>query len=136
MINRTLEQILVYDKQHYFARFLKYEFNEKFDFQKFKKNENLNDIEKKFSMVVFVVYSEADLFDFVEVYKMGVQILVCTYNKEILNKMKNVSNIVLFDSSITKLEMVKELRHFFYRTTSLHKQIQKSKNINNLKQSI
>ncbi|MFV5697421.1 hypothetical protein ACM55H_03545 [Flavobacterium sp. ZT3R17] len=127
---------MVYDKQHYFARFLKYEFNKKFNFQKFKKDENLEDIEKKFSIVVFVVYSEADLFDFVEVYKMGVQILVCTYNKEILNKMKNVSNIILFDISTTKLEMVKELRHFFYRTTSPHKQIQNSKNINNLKQSI
>jgi hypothetical protein len=108
-----LEQILVYDKQHYFSRFLKYEFNKKINFKKVKNNEDLNDIEKKFSTVVFVIYSESDLLDFVKVYGKEVQILVCTYNQEILGKMKNVSNIILLDTSKTKFEMVKELRNFF-----------------------
>lgn len=111
--NIKLKQILVFDKQHYFSRFLKYEFNELFYFKKFSNDEDLNDIKKKFLTIVFVIYSESDLLDFVKVYGSGVQILVCTYNKEVLDKMKNINDIILLDTSKTKFEMVKELRNFF-----------------------
>ena len=118
-----LEQILVYDKQHYFSRFLKYKFNEIFDFKKYKNDEDLNDMEEKFLTIVFVIYSESDLLDFVKVYGKGPQILVCSYNKEILRKMKNINDIILLDISKTKLEMEKELLTVFNCIIPQYKEI-------------
>lgn len=109
-----LPQILVYDRQNYFFRFLKYKFYKNFKFKKVKNDKNFDDDLGKYQIVVFVMYLESELFDFSKIYSTGVQILVCTYNKNILRRMGNRSNIILLDTSKTKLEMVKELENFLY----------------------
>ncbi len=107
-----LQKILVYDKQNYFFRFLKYEFDKIFDFKKVKNDEIINDL-GGYAIVVFVIYSESELLDFLKVYSNGCQVLVCTYNKEMLSKMQSLDDIILLDISKTKYEMTKELRNFF-----------------------
>jgi hypothetical protein len=116
-----LQQILVYDKQHYFFRFLKNQFEENFEFKKITKLEKLKDL-SKYPIVVFVMYNEAELFDFMNMYIADIHVLVCTFNKNILHKIKITSNISLLDTSKTKIEMEKELRVFF-KSLVVHKHI-------------
>jgi hypothetical protein len=111
MNREELQKILVYDKQHYFSKFLKLQFKN-INFQKVKNEENFYD-PTKYMAIVFVLYSEPEVFDFLNVRINGKQVLVCTYNTKILNKMKKFNNITLVDTSKTKIEMIKEVRKFF-----------------------
>lgn len=111
MINMELQQILVSDNQHYFLNFLKRQFKN-INFQKIKNEESLYNL-TKYSAIVFVLYSEPEVFDFLNIMSNGKQVLVCTYNTKILDKMKKFSNITLVDTSMTKIEMIKEVRKFF-----------------------
>lgn len=107
-----LQQILVYDNQNYFFRFLKYEFDENFEFKKIKKNNNFNEM-SNYIIVVFVMYSESEFLDFLKLYNTGVQILVATYNKELLSEMERMNNVILLDTSKAKKEIARELSDFF-----------------------
>lgn len=107
------QQILVYDKQHYFFRILKYELSNHFKFENLKNAKDIID-ESAYEMIVFVMYAETDLSDFIRVCtKWDKQILVCTHNKIIFDKLQNIKNVVLFDALKTKNEMVKQLHSFF-----------------------
>ncbi|CAA9203309.1 hypothetical protein [Flavobacterium collinsii] len=111
-----LSKILIYDNGHYFSRLVKYKFKKDFDFKVFKnfdRVENFDDIENVYSIIVFVIYSETDLFDFIRIYKKGVQVVVATHDKEILKKMTNINDILLFDISIKRLEILEEVKRLF-----------------------
>ncbi|CAA9200437.1 hypothetical protein [Flavobacterium collinsii] len=111
-----LDKILVYDYHNYFSRLLKYKFKKDFDFKVFKsfdRIKNFDEIKNDYSIIVFVIYSETDLFDFVRIYGRGFHILVAIHNKEILKKMKKVSDIFLLDISSTQNEMLEGITNFF-----------------------
>lgn len=113
-----LKKILVIDNQHYFGRFLKIHFKKIFCFDVLKKieaNHNFSLYEKDYSIIIFVMYSEDNLFDFIKMYKQKVKIIVCTYDTKILSEMRNVNNICLVDTSILKDDLVDNLTRIFER---------------------
>ena len=103
---------VVYDSRNYFSRFLKYEFRKNFKFDTFK---NFNDFEneiKNYSTIIFVIYSEEELVDFMKIYKAGFPLIVCTFNEKLLLKMKSVEEILLLDTSKVKSEVIIELKSY------------------------
>jgi len=106
-----LQEIVVYDKQNYFCKFLKLQFIN-YSFKKVKNEDDLNDL-TNYSTIVFVLYTESELFDLSNLRDSGKQILVCSFNSKILDKVKKMDKVTLIDSSKTKKELVKELRVFF-----------------------
>jgi hypothetical protein len=108
-----LLQILVYDKQHYFFRLLKYELDHRFKFEYLKNSSDLINT-KEYEMMVFVVYTEVDLYDFIKVREQWQkQILVCIHNKVIYENMLDIKGVVAFDVSKVRHEITKELHGFF-----------------------
>ena len=103
---------VVYDSQHYFSRFLKYEFRKTLEFDTFK---NFNHLEKalnNYSTILFVIYIEEELIDLMKIYKKGIPLIVCTFNKQLLLKLKNIDEILLLDTSKVKSEVITELKSY------------------------
>lgn len=110
------KKILVYDNQHYLARFLKLRFDKKYDFvvyNKFREKDEFNSIEDEFSFVFFVIYSDTDLYDFIRIYAKGIPVIVASHNKEILSKMNQVGDLLVFDASLKKNEMADNIINLF-----------------------
>jgi hypothetical protein len=104
---------LVYDNQKYFSRFLKYEFEQEFDFHVCRNFDYFDQKLNDYSVIIFVIYSEEEIFDFISVYKKGIPVIVCSFNKIILNKLKKMEEISVLDTSNLRSELIIELRNFF-----------------------
>lgn len=105
--------VLVYDKQHYFFRFLKSELDNHIKFENLKNIKDTID-ESEYEMIVFVMYNETDFFDFIETHEQwDKQILVCTHNNMFFLKIQNIKNVLVLDALKPKKEMAKELHTFF-----------------------
>ena len=87
LLNKT-KKGLVYDNQKYFSRFLKYEFEREFDFKVCRNFDYFDGKLSDYSVIIFVIYEEEELFDFLQVYQKGIPLIICTFNKQILNKLK------------------------------------------------
>lgn len=103
---------LVYDNQKYFLRLLKYEFKD-ISFDSYSNFNYFNEILNNYSIIIFVIYSEEELFDFMKVYKKGVPLIMCTFSKERLIKLQSIDDLILLDTSKVRSEIVTELRHHF-----------------------
>lgn len=104
---------LVYDNQKYFSRFLKYEFEQEFDFNVCRNFDYFDQKLNDYSVIIFVIYSEDEIFDFISVYKKGIPVIVCSFNKQILNKLKKMEDVSVLDTSSLRSELIIELRNFF-----------------------
>jgi hypothetical protein len=104
---------LVYDSQKYFSRFLKYEFKETFSFDTYTDFKSFDNGLKKYSLIVFVIYSYEELLDFMSVYKKGIPIIVCTFNNKMMLEFGKIEEILLLDTSNVKSEIVIELKSYF-----------------------
>ncbi|RKT00466.1 hypothetical protein [Flavobacterium sp. 123] len=104
---------LVYDNQKYFSRFLKYEFEQEFDFNVCRNFDYFDQKLNDYSVIIFVIYSEDEIFDFISVYKKGIPVIVCSFNKIILEKLKKMEDISVLDTSSLRSELIIELRNFF-----------------------
>jgi hypothetical protein len=104
---------LVYDNQKYFSRLLKYEFKEDISFDTYSNFKCFNEILDNYSIIIFVIYSEEELFDFMKVYKKGVPLILCTFSKERLIKLQKIEDLILLDTSKVRSEIVTELRYYF-----------------------
>lgn len=112
VLNKTRKG-LVYDNQKYFSRFLKYEFEQEFDFNVYR---NFNYFDEKLSnyfVIIFVIYTEEELFDFLRVYEKGIPLIVCSFNKQILDKFNKMDDVSVLDTSSLRSELIIELRNFF-----------------------
>ncbi len=108
--------VLIYDNQHGFSRFLKKEFGKVIDFKVYKNFDsisNLDTIQEYYSFVIFVIYSESDLFDFIKIHGKGLPIVVCSF-KVILNKFENNDGISFIDISKCKKELLNDFQFFLY----------------------
>lgn len=112
LLNKT-KKGLVYDNQKYFSRFLKYEFEQEFDFKVCRNFDYFNEKLSDYSVIIFVIYEEEELFDFLQVYQKGIPLIICTFNKQILNKLKKTDDISVLDTSSLRSELIIELRNFF-----------------------
>lgn len=103
------KEVLVYDNQHMFSRFLKKQFGKEVSFKVYKKfssEDNFDNIQEEYSFIFFIVYSGEDLFDFIKLQRKGVPIVVCSFNKKILYKFKNIRDISLLDISASREELI------------------------------
>jgi hypothetical protein len=103
----SMKKVLVYDGQRYFSRYLRYEYGDEFDFNVFINFKEFDGIVSGYSFMVFVIYSERELLDLMRIYKQDVKLIICTLNKDILQKLKKIEDILIFDMSEVKSEMVK-----------------------------
>jgi hypothetical protein len=107
-------KVLVYDNQKYFLRLLRYEFQEDFTFDIYRSFEYFDSVLKDYSVIIFVIYSEEELLDFIKICGKGIPLIVCTYNKKILLGMEGLDNIFLLDTSILKSEILNELKYYLH----------------------
>jgi hypothetical protein len=111
-----LKQVLVYDNQHGFSRFLKKEFGKKNDFKVYKKFNLINDFDTTkidYSFVFFIMYTENDLSDFITIDKKQLPIVVCSL-KRIFNKIDTNSELRFIDISKPKKELIHDFQFFLY----------------------
>lgn len=107
------KEVLVYDNQHCFSRFLKKQFGKEIKFKVFKKfssEDNFDTIQDKYSFIFFIVYSGEDLFDFIKLQGKEVPIVVCSFNKEILYKFENITDIGLLDISASREKLIRNFK--------------------------
>jgi hypothetical protein len=110
------KRVLVYDNQHAFSRFLKKEFGKVIDlkvYKNFHSVSSLGAIKEDYSFIIFIIYSEGDLFDFIKVHGKGVPIVICSC-KTILDKFDNNSGVSFIDISKSKKELLKDFHLFLY----------------------
>ncbi|MFI0490448.1 hypothetical protein [Flavobacterium sp.] len=103
---------VVYDSKNYFSRFLKYEFRKSFKFDSFKNFDSFENEINNYSVIVFVIYSEDELVNFMKIYKKGIPLIVCTFNEKLLLKMRSIDEILLLDTSKIKSEVIIELKSY------------------------
>jgi len=113
-------RVMVYDKFHYFSRFLKYEFKD-INFVAGHKSDILygHEMTDDLSLVVFVFYSENDLIDLLRINSYGIPVLVCNHSPQFLNKFKNIQNIEVLECLDTKRGFRNDLRLHFEEKFSL-----------------
>lgn len=104
---------LVYDKQKYFSRLLKNKFQQHISFDAYQNFNYLDKGLKDYSIIVFVLYSEDEMFDFMKVYRKGIPIIICTFSKERLIKLSRIDDILLLDSSKILPDIVSDLTLHF-----------------------
>ncbi|MFH6999706.1 hypothetical protein ACHRVZ_17415 [Flavobacterium sp. FlaQc-57] len=107
-------KVLVFDNCHYFSRFLKYEFKD-IKFTTGGKESLLygSGMNKDFSLIIYVFYSEEDLIDLLRLYTYGVKLLVCNHSPKFVNKFINIKNIGVLDCLETKSGLRTDLRLYF-----------------------
>ena len=92
---------------------LKYEFKETFSFDAYTNFKSFDKGLKKYSIIVFVIYSYEELLDFMSVYKKGIPIIVCTFNNKMMLEFEKIEEILLLDTSNVKSEIIIELKSYF-----------------------
>lgn len=110
-------RVLVYDNQHGFSRFLNKMFGKVYDFAIFKKFEGHFDFEsfkKEYLLAFFVVYSEKDLIDFIKIYRKGLPVVVCSFNKDMLRKFESITDVSLMNTSRSKKDLVNDFQIYLY----------------------
>lgn len=111
-----LKQVVVYDNQHGFSRFLKKEFGKEIDFKVYKKLDrisNFDTVKSDYSFIFFVIYSENDLFDFIKINEKGLPIVVCGFKTK-FNVFDHNSEVRFIDTSKPKKELVSDFQFFLY----------------------
>lgn len=111
------EKHVVYDSQNYFARFLKYEFKKSIEFDSFRKFESFEKKISNYSKILFVIYSDEELVNFMKIYKKGIPIIACTFDVKLFYKMKSIYGILVLDTSKMKSEIIIELKSYLNLTS-------------------
>lgn len=115
----SIKKRVVFDSQNYFARFLKYEFKNTFEFDSFRNFKSFENGINDYSTIVFVIYYEEEIVNLMSIYKKGIPLIVCTFNKKLLLKMQNIDEILLMDTSKLKSEVIAELKSYLNLTKTL-----------------
>ena len=108
------KKVLVYDSQHCFSRFLKYEFKKDFAFEVYKNFKKFDNIIEHYAIMLFVIHSDKELYDLLRIYQRGTPLIVCTFSKEIKSKLELIDDLFLMDLSKVKSEMRSELKFFLH----------------------
>jgi hypothetical protein len=110
------KRVLVYDNQHGFSRFLKKEFGKVIDFKVYKNFDSISSfdtIKEDYSFIIFIIYSEDDLFDFIKIHGKGLPIVICSF-KAILNRFDNNNGFSFIDISRCKKELLNDFQFFLH----------------------
>jgi hypothetical protein len=104
-----MKSIVVYDKQYYFFRYIKFNFK---DFLVFKVNIiNLLKYKKikKANLIFFVVYDRFDKIPFMFFYKINKNLVVCSDDKLLLSQYQKIDQLICFDTSKPKAAFLEEV---------------------------
>lgn len=104
---------LVFDNQSYFSKIVKKDFQRHISFETHRDFKYFNSVLNNYSVIIFVIYSEDQIFDFMKVYGKGIPLIICTFNKERLIKLRRIDNVMLLDASKILPEIVANLRSYF-----------------------
>jgi hypothetical protein len=111
-----MKRALIYGNQKCFSKFLKSKFQEIFLFDVYKNLGYLNNDLNVYSVIVFVIYTEEDLLDFLKVYGKGIPLVVCAFNKRIVEVLKDLKDVFLLDTSKIRSEILDQLNFYFHET--------------------
>lgn len=107
------EKVLLFDSKGAFLKMFKRRFKEEFDFIE---DSFFDQNEKKFDRIVYLIYTHSELLNFLSDGKKGSNVLVCLFNVQFyrsLSFLEVTNNLMLFDESKTRTEILKELKKFF-----------------------
>ncbi|MCX2681980.1 hypothetical protein OOZ15_18660 [Galbibacter sp. EGI 63066] len=112
---RKFNKALIYDSQGRFSNLLTQEFSEKYVFEVYTNNtfEKFKEESEDYTLVVFVVYSNGDLLDFLKIYERSFPIFLCSFEKRIYKETKNIHGLITVDLTRHRLEVLKELEWYF-----------------------
>lgn len=109
---------IVFDNQNYFSKIVKNKFKEHIVFDMHKNFKNF-DKNNNYSILIFVIYSEDDIYNLLKVNNLGIPIIICAFNKERLTKLRRLENIMLLDASKILPEIIVQLQSYFARLNIL-----------------
>ncbi|OXA65242.1 hypothetical protein B0A67_24705 [Flavobacterium aquidurense] len=69
-----------------------------------------------YSVIVLVIYTEEDLFDFFKIYRSEIPLVICSFNKRVLEFLMDLENLYLLDTSKIRSEILKQLGSHFNET--------------------
>ncbi|MBO9586342.1 MAG: hypothetical protein J7574_19435 [Flavobacterium sp.] len=107
------EKVLVFDSKGAFLKMFKRRYKETFDFIE---DSFFNETVKEADRIVYVIHNHSELLNFLSHGKKGSNILVCLFNTQFyrsLSFLEVTKNLMLFDESKTRTEILKELNTFF-----------------------
>ena len=107
------KRALIYGNQKCFSKYLKCRFQQDMEFDVCKDFKCLKEQLKVYSVIVFVIYTEEDLLDFFKIYGKGIPLVVCAFNKRILEILIGLKNIVLLDTTKIRSEILNQLNFYF-----------------------
>ncbi|KIO50753.1 hypothetical protein [Flavobacterium hibernum] len=110
------KRALIYGNQKCFSKYIKRRFQDVLEFDVCKDFKFLNEELEVYSVVVLVIYEEEDLIDFFKVYGNGVPLVVCAFNKKVLEIVIGFENIVLVDTAKIRSEILNQLNFYFKET--------------------
>jgi len=108
------KRVLVSDSQGAFLKMFKRKFKEEFDFIEdsfFNRKET-----KEFDHILLMIHNHNELLNFLALEKKESNVLVCLFNLQFyrsLSFLAETNNLILFDESKTRNEILKELKTFF-----------------------
>ncbi len=107
------EKVLVFDSKGSFLKMFKRRFKEEFDFIE---DAVFSEAVKESHRIVYVIYNHSELLSFLTQEKNRSNILVCLFNIQFYRSLpflEVTNNLLLFDESKTRSEILKELKEFF-----------------------
>lgn len=110
------KRALIYGNQKCFSKFLKCKFQDVLEFDVRRNFKFLNEELQVYSVVVFVIYEEEDLIDFFKVYGRDIPLVVCAFNKRIIEILIGLESIVLLDTTKLRSEILNQLNFYLEET--------------------
>lgn len=107
-INKTTSELLVFDKCHYFSRFLKSTFKN-INFVFVHNPFSFHEKSMEYPVILFILYSEDDLIDLFRVYTTGSTIVVCNHSVKMKQLLVGFTNIIVIDCLGIKYEIIENL---------------------------
>ncbi|WP_433831772.1 hypothetical protein [Flavobacterium anhuiense] len=107
------KKVLVFDSKGIFLKMFKRRFKDQFEFIE---DSFLHETVKESDRIVYVIYNHNELLQFLSQGKKEANTLVCLFNVQFyrsLSFLEVTDNVMLFDESKTRTEILKELKKFF-----------------------
>lgn len=107
------KKVLIYGNQKCFSKYLKSKFQDVLVFDVCKNFRDLKEELDTYSVIVLVIYAEEDLFDFFKIYRSEIPLVVCSFNKRVLDFLMDLENLFLLDTSKIRSEILNQLGFYF-----------------------
>lgn len=110
------KRVLLYGNQKCFSKYLKCKFQDVLVLDVCKNFKDLTAELNTYSVIVLVIYTEEDLFDFFKIYRSEIPLVICSFNKRVLEFLMDLENLYFLDTSKIRSEILKQLGSHFNET--------------------